>query len=188
MGVVSPIAQGMTPVGLVQASQESEASTVPFNPYTVPLEQLREGLESGHPSAMMIYASRVAEESDQPETGLFWFYAGQLRWRTRLACHDFEPGGEGALYGAMFATLGPVFNEWAASNIDAWVATINRVNAWDLATEERFEEDKACLEQAQKQRGGMLKLKQSILNNRAKLEAATAAREAGSNDTQSPSG
>lgn len=146
------------------------------SPFTMPLEDLREGIESRHPNDMLIFAQRLFEQEAEREAGLFWFYASQLRWRTRLSCHDFPPGDEGALYGAMFATLGPIFNEWAGENIDVWLATLDDVHAWDIASKARFAEDAACLVEAEEQRAGMLKLKQSIIDKRAQLEAKAAER------------
>ena len=74
----------------------------------------------------------------------------------------------------MFATLGPMFNEWAAQNIDLWLSTIDEVHAWDIATKARFAEDADCLVEAEEQRAGMRKLEQSIIENRAVLEARAA--------------
>jgi hypothetical protein len=146
----------------------------PRDLYSIPIEELRDGMERAHPLSMMVYALRLSEELNRPQEALFWFYASQLRWRTRMACHEFEPGGEGALFGSMMSVSGAIFNGWASGNIDVWLDTIDRAHAWDLATEERFEEDKKCTVEAEEQRAGMLKLKQSILDNRTELEAAAA--------------
>ncbi|MEM7688501.1 MAG: hypothetical protein AAF291_05725 [Pseudomonadota bacterium] len=145
-------------------------------PETMSLADLREGIAARHPFEMLTLARRTFDEAEDKAGGLFWFYASQLRWRTRLSCRDFEPGGEGALYGAMFETLGPMFNEWAGENINVWLATIDKVHDWDIATKERFAEDADCLAQAKEQRAGMLALKQSLIDNRAEIEAKAAER------------
>lgn len=159
-------------------SAQSAPANVAEDYWSIPLAQLREGMESDHPVRSLIYASRLFEEASRREETLFWFYASQLRWRTRLSCRDFPPGGEGAAFGAMFAALGPPFNEWAADNVDLWIATLDTVHQWDIDTKERFAEDAQCEAVAAEQRAGMMTLRQDIIDSRAELEAAAEERRA----------
>jgi len=151
------------------------------DPMTMPLAELEQRVPTAHPVEMMQLGIRLFTQTDRKGDGLFWFYAAQLRWRTHLTCNPPEPGGEGALFGAMFETAGPMFNKYAGDNVDYWLATIDAVLEWDARTPERFVDDmsQACDIALAEQRQKMLELQAIIVERRAELEAAAARRRAG---------
>lgn len=68
------------------------------------------------------------------EDAVFWFYAGQLRFREYLAANPGQdPTGAPALFSAMMETLGTPINGYAFGDIPALAATMDRVLAWDAA-------------------------------------------------------
>lgn len=149
-----------------------------FDPMTMPLAELEQRVPTAHPVEMMQLGIRLFSQEGRKDDGLFWFYASQLRWRTHLTCNPPQPGGEGTLFGAMFDTAGPMFNEYAGENVDNWLATIDAVLAWDARTPERFAEamSEECDSALEIQRQQMLELRAIISERRAELEAAAALR------------
>lgn len=71
-------------------------------------------------------------QAGKGDEATFWFYAGQLRWRSRLrADPDQDPSGEPALFSSLFETLGPAVNGWAFGDIPKLQQTIDTVLLWD---------------------------------------------------------
>lgn len=139
----------------------------------VPDEQ---GIESRHPSQMIVLAAHLFKTADRRPDALFWYYAGQLRFRAHLQCNPPAPGGEGALAGALFETVGSQINLYAGDDVDRWLTTIDKVLAWDAATPQRFVEDDAdrCDAAFAKQREGLAKLRAMIVAQRPEIESAAA--------------
>ena len=50
------------------------------DPATLSIEQLRKGIENQHPSYFYILAGKLFAAGKKDEA-VFWFYAGQLRYR-----------------------------------------------------------------------------------------------------------
>ncbi len=83
------------------------------------------------PSQMMLKAPPLLK-AGRGDEAVFWFYAGQLRWRTRLnADPEQDPSGEPALFSALFETIGPDVNVWAFGDIPQLQRTIASVLEWD---------------------------------------------------------
>jgi len=79
------------------------------------------------PSEIMLRAAPLMQAGNGDEA-TFWFYAGQLRWRSRLSGGPAQdPTGEPAL----FETLGPPVNNWAFGDIPKLQRTIEAVLLWD---------------------------------------------------------
>lgn len=88
---------------------------------------------AGHapPSEIMLRAAPLMQVGKSDEA-TFWFYAGQLRWRSRLNSDpDQDPTGEPALFSSLFETLGPAVNGWAFGDIPRLQQTIDTVLLWD---------------------------------------------------------
>ena len=144
-----------------------------FSAQYSPIDDVIARLPELHPLDYYTAASRLFFEENRKEEALFWFNAGQLRWRTRLECYPSEPGGESSLFGAMQAMVGSEINGFAAHDVDLWLATIDDALAWDAATPVRFVEyDPArCDPALANQRGQMKELRATILETRAEIEA-----------------
>lgn len=97
------------------------------------------------------------------DEAVFWFYAGQLRYRFHLAARpDLPRDGDPALFASLSESVGRPINEWAYGDPDALVAILDRVLAWDAETPNAFiskEEFPAALERT---RTGLAQLRDMI--------------------------
>ncbi|WP_421950383.1 hypothetical protein [Pelagibacterium sp.] len=122
-------------------------STVPafaqdFN--AMPVHQLRAEVPNAHPSGYYVLASRLYDRGDRDEA-VFWFYAGQLRYRTHLACNpDLPPDGDPALFSALSDVIGSEINFYAFGNLDLLLETIDAVIEWDQSTPNGYAPDADC--------------------------------------------
>src|SRR6266542_644366 len=100
--------------------------------------QLKAGIEKRHPAAYYILASKLFEAGSRDEA-VFWFYAGQLRYRFHLAANpNLPPDGDPALFASLSEVVGRPINEYAMGEIDALTATIDKVLDWDQRTDNGF--------------------------------------------------
>ena len=136
-----------------------------------PVEEVEKAVSAMHPSQMYIFAARLFNEEQRPDDALFWFYAGQLRWRIQIACTPPAPGGEGAAFGAMQSMLGPQFNQYGAEDVDNWIGTIDRVLEWDVANPDPLLPE-GCEAARAKQIEGLKKLAASIGERRGEIESS----------------
>ena len=74
-------------------------------------EQLKKGIENQHPATYYILAQKLFESGKKDEA-VFWFYAGQLRYRFHLLANpNLEPSGDPALFASLSEVIGrPVTN------------------------------------------------------------------------------
>jgi hypothetical protein len=125
------------------------------DPQTVALDELIRIVPDQHPSFYYVLAGRLFAANRKDEA-VFWMYAGQLRYRIRLACHpDLAPDTEPALFGSLTETVGRPVNEYGFGDLTALPATLERVLAWDAATHNGFEPKAACASAIAEQRQGL---------------------------------
>src|SRR5688572_1362555 len=68
--------------------------------------ELEQGIENEHPVTYYMLASRLFE-GGQKDKAVFWFYAGQLRYRFHLsASPNLPPDGDPALFASLNSVLG----------------------------------------------------------------------------------
>jgi len=145
------------------------------NAETLPLEELVRIIPDQHPALYYTLATRLFAAGRRDEA-VFWFYAGQLRYRIRLACHpDLAPDVEPALFGALHEEVGSQVNGYAGGDPAAWAAAMQRVLDWDSATRNGFEPKAACAAQIEEQRGGMGELIRHVRENAAEIRRDRAA-------------
>jgi hypothetical protein len=90
-------------------------------------------VEREHPAAYYLLAKRLFQE-DQKDEAVFWFYAGQIRYRSRLMSHpDLPKDGEPALFGSLSEVVGRPLNQYAFGDIPKLATIIDRALAWDAA-------------------------------------------------------
>ena len=141
------------------------------DPQRVPLEELIRIIPDQHPAFYYILASRLFAANRKDEA-VFWFYAGQLRYRIRLACHPgLAPDVEPALFASLQEEVGTLVNGYAGSDPDAWAASIQRARDWDAQTRNGFEPKAPCQAQIADQRAGMGALIDQIRGNRDQILA-----------------
>lgn len=111
---------------------------------TVDIDRLKATIAAQHPSAYYMLASGLFSRGDKDEA-VFWFYAGQLRYRTHLVCNpDLPPSGDPALFGALSEVIGSEINAYAFGDLDVLLATLDAVLAWDAGTENTFAAGRDC--------------------------------------------
>jgi len=125
------------------------------DPQTLPIDALIRIIPDQHPALYYVLATRLFDAGRRDEA-VFWFYAGQLRYRIRLACHpNLPPDTEPALFGALHEEVGTRVNGYAGGDPPAWAAAMQRALDWDSATRNGFEPKAACRAQIDDQRRGM---------------------------------
>lgn len=102
------------------------------DPTTLSIEQLRNGIENRHPSSFYILAEKLFAAGKKDEA-VFWFYAGQLRYRVYLLVNQgkLDPSGDPAVFASLSEVVGRPINEYAFGDIPELVKTIDAVIAWD---------------------------------------------------------
>lgn len=162
-------------IGTLRERPERPACDNSVDPQTLALDELIRIIPDQHPSFYYILASRLFQANRKDEA-VYWFYAGQLRYRIRLACHpDLAPDTEPALFGSLQETVGRPINEHAGADPRKWVATMERALAWDAATHNGFEPKAPCRAAIAEQRSGMSGLIAHVRDNEAQLRRDRAA-------------
>ena len=78
---------------------------------TTLLQQAFAEAEKLSPAEQDLLASRLLAANRKDEA-VFWFYAGQLRYRIRLACHpELQPDTEPALFASLQEEVGRPIND-----------------------------------------------------------------------------
>ena len=80
-----------------------------------------------HPGGEKLFAVGKKDEA------VFWYYAGQLRYRVYLLVNKdkVEPSGDPAAFAALSEEIGRPINEYAFGDIPQLAKTIDAVLAWD---------------------------------------------------------
>lgn len=160
-------------ISAVEASLRERPERPPcdnsVDPQRVPLDELIRIIPDQHPSFYYVLASRLFA-ADRKDEATFWFYAGQLRYRIRLACHpDLPPGTEPALFASLQEEVGTLINGYAGADPDAWAAAIERARNWDAQTRNGYEPKAPCQAQIADQRGGMAALVAQIRQSKDQI-------------------
>lgn len=140
-------------------------------PERIALDELIRIIPDQHPAFYYVLASRLFAANRRDEA-MFYFYAGQLRYRIRLACHpDLPPGTEPALFASLQEVVGTQINGHAGGDPDAWIAAIERARDWDARTRNGYEPKAPCQEQIADQRAGMGALVEQIRQSKDQIRA-----------------
>ena len=133
-------------------------------------ETLKIGIEGNHPAAYYILASKLFEGGKKDEA-VFWFYAGQLRYRFYLQANPgLNPSGDPALFASFSETLGRPLNEYAFGDIPRLAKTIDEVLSWDAAHVNGFTSKTAHPQAYAEIRDGLVKLRDYMLKNQAEIK------------------
>ena len=129
--------------------------------------QLMAGIEKKHPAAHYALAKRLFEEGKRDEA-VFWFYAGQIRYRAYLVGHPQLPrDGDPALFASLSEVVGKPINVYAFGDIAGLAKTIDRALAWDAANPDAF--NKAP--EREQSRNGLSGMKAQILATADEIRA-----------------
>jgi len=136
------------------------------DPETMPLDTLIAQAPKVTPDALFLLAARLFAAGRRDEA-VVWLYAAQIRMRFRLAvAPDLPPDGEPALYGALFATIGPQINEWAFGDIDRAAAHMQEALDWDSAHANAFTPKSGHAAELKQVRSGLVAFRASILTQK----------------------
>jgi hypothetical protein len=134
-------------------------------------EQLKAGIENQHPAAYYVLAGKLLRAGDKDEA-VFWFYAGQLRYRFHLLVNPkLDPSGDPALFTSLSDVMGTPINEYAFGDITQLVATIDKVLAWDERTDNGFTSKTTNAAAWKDIRDGLGKMRAYVLQNREQIQA-----------------
>ena len=120
------------PLALLLSLALSLLKASAIDPSTLSIDQLKNGIENQHP-AYFYYLAKKLFTANQKDDAVFWFYAGQLRYRVYLAVNKdkLDPSGDPAVFSALSEEVGRPINEYAFGDIPQLAKTIDAVIAWD---------------------------------------------------------
>jgi hypothetical protein len=134
-------------------------------------EQLKKGIENQHPATYYILAQKLFESGKKDEA-VFWFYAGQLRYRFHLMANpNLEPSGDPALFASLSEVIGRPLNEYAFGDLKALDATLEKVLTWDEATGNGFTSTKAHKAEWVKTREGLKGMRKQVMDSADSIRA-----------------
>lgn len=134
-------------------------------------EQLKKGIENQHPATYYILAQKLFESGKKDEA-VFWFYAGQLRYRFHLMANpNLEPSGDPALFASLSEVIGRPINEYAFGDLKALDATLDKVLTWDEETANGFTSTKAHKAEWVKTREGLKGMRKQVMDNGDSIRA-----------------
>ncbi len=168
------LTHGLLALGIVGAAAgnlaPAAAQAATNNPITrQSAEQLQAGIEDKHPAMYYALAKRLFERGQRDEA-VFWFYVGQLRFRSYLASHpNLKPDGDPALFGALSEAIGRPINVYAFGDIPALASVIDRVLVWDAAHPDAFAPKGPARD---KVREGLVSMKAQVLATQEQLRAS----------------
>lgn len=153
----------------VLLAQPSSKVSDDFNRLTP--DELKAGIEKRHPAAYYVLAGKLFGEGARDEA-VFWFYAGQLRYRFHLSANPkLEPSGDPALFASLSQVLGQPINEYAFGDLPQLMATIDKVLAWDEQTDNGFTSKASNAASWKDIRGGLVKMREYVQANGDKIRA-----------------
>jgi hypothetical protein len=102
------------------------------DPATLSIDQPKNTIENQHPSVFYVLSEKLFAAGKKDEA-VFWFYAGQLRYRVYLLVNKdkLEPSGDPAVFASLSEEIGRPLNEYAFGDIPRLAKTIDAVLAWD---------------------------------------------------------
>jgi hypothetical protein len=115
----------------VAAPAAAQSSSTPFSKRST--QDMLSDIAREHPAAYYVLARRLFEEGKKDEA-VFWFYTGQIRFRSRLLSYPNLPkDGEPAVFSSLSEMVGRPLNEYAFGDIPKLATIIDRALAWDEA-------------------------------------------------------
>ncbi|MES2906494.1 MAG: hypothetical protein V4691_05645 [Pseudomonadota bacterium] len=149
-------------VSFAQSAQSKSQKDI-WNP-----EQLLKHIEKQHPASYFMLATKLFERGEKEEA-VFWFYVGQIRFRSYLGENpQLKESGDPALFGSLMATVGPPINEYAFGDIPALMKTIDRALEWDAAHDDAFSKKGKIRDEM---RQGLVDMKKQVLEQQDDIRA-----------------
>jgi hypothetical protein len=134
-------------------------------------DELKKGIEKRHPAAYYVLAQKLFEAGGRDEA-VFWFYAGQLRYRFHLsASPDLPASGDPALFASLTEVIGRPINEFAFGDLPALEATLDKALAWDERADNGMTSKSAHAAEWKDVREGLGKMRDYIKANAEQIRA-----------------
>lgn len=147
----------------------TSAGAQDFN--SMSIDKLKSSVTSSHPAAYYILANKLFYSGEKDEA-VFWFYAGQLRYRVHLACSpDQGKSGDAALFGSFSEVIGRPLNEYAFGDVGEAVKTIDAALKWDASNKNGFTSKTKCASQLAQNRAGLESLRDSMIKQADDIRA-----------------
>jgi len=128
-------------------------------------DEIKADIAQDHPAAFYVLAGKLFDRGDRDEA-VFWFYAGQLRYRVHLACNpDLPPDGDPALFGALSDVIGHDINRYAFGDLPKLLNTLDEVIDWDAKTDDALNPKDLCGPQRAEIVAGLEEFKAHLLDN-----------------------
>jgi hypothetical protein len=132
----------------------------------LPRAQIERRLPNEHPATYFAYAGRLWGEGAS-DKAVFWFYAGQLRFRFHLLANpNLPPDGDSALFASLFSTIGEPINLYVGGDTGKWMQQIDAVLAWDEKTGNGITSKRRHAKALEEVRTGLAKLRDHVRDNR----------------------
>jgi hypothetical protein len=133
---------------------------------TLSIEQLKSDIEKQHPSGLYILAQKLFA-SGQKDEAVFWYYAGQLRYRVYLTVNKskLDPSGDPAVFSALTEEIGRPLNEYAFGDIPRLAKTIDAVIAWDQSHDNALTPRDKYRTEYDQITAGLTQLRDSMIKN-----------------------
>ena len=134
-------------------------------------DSLIKAASTQHPGSLYILAGKLFQSGKKDEA-VFWFYAGQLRYRFYLsASPGLDPSGDPALFASLSESIGRPINEYAFGDLPALTTTIDRVLEWDEKTPNGFTSKITHANILKAIREGLVKMKEKIKSSAEEIKS-----------------
>ena len=128
---------------------------------TLPPAEIERQLPNANPLNYFLYAGRLFRDG-QNDKAVFWYHAGELRFKFMTLAHQSSPDAGQALFESMQATVGQPISLYAGSDTKKWVDEINAVLQWDASTPNGFTSKEQYRRQWNDSRSWLAKVRDQI--------------------------
>jgi len=147
----------------------SAATSAPAKQPAESVEQLIARIDRHHPANYYELAAKLFEQGRRDEA-VFWFYVGQIRFRSRLKqIPNLKPDGDPALFASLSEVVGTPLNRYAFGDIPKLAETIDRALAWDASHEDPYSPKSPVRDGI---RDGLVAMKASMLDKADEIRAS----------------
>jgi hypothetical protein len=129
---------------------------------TLPPAEIERQLPNANPLNYFLYAGRLFKDGES-DKAVFWYHAGELRFKFLLLAHPSPPDAGQALFESMQASVGQPISLYAGSDTKRWVDQINAVLQWDASTPNGFTSKTEYRRQWEDARSWLVKVRGQIL-------------------------
>lgn len=152
----------IVPLVLAGCSKPDRGGALLGDLKNLPPAKIEAALPNQHPSVYYGYADRLFHQGKKDDA-VFWFYAGQLRYRFYLKANPkLDPGGEPATFGLLNAIIGQSINGYAGGSVKGWVKAIDRALQWDAEVTNGFTSKEKFAAVYEETRAGLKKLRDQL--------------------------